>query len=98
MLRDRRHLADDGVVIVTIGMDGHTGEILVGPTLDSHGLADEPEPVLELAAREVAEELKRLERPCEADTVRRHAREATTRVIRRETSRRPVVFPVVLEV
>ena len=32
ILRDRRRLADDGVLIVTITLDSHTGELLDDPT------------------------------------------------------------------
>ncbi|MBT8193396.1 MAG: ribonuclease J, partial [Acidimicrobiia bacterium] len=34
-IRDRRHLADDGVIVVTVGIDMHTGEFVHGPDLDS---------------------------------------------------------------
>ena len=42
VLRDRRHLADDGVLIVTVGVDMASGEIVVGPEVDSHGVTDDP--------------------------------------------------------
>jgi ribonuclease J len=98
VLRDRKHLADDGVVVVTLGMDSATGEVLVGPDLDSHGLTKAPGEVLRLVRSEITKELGSLPKPCDADTVRRHVREVARRVIRQETDRRPVVFPVVLEV
>ncbi|MDH3731209.1 MAG: ribonuclease J [Acidimicrobiia bacterium] len=98
VLRDRRHLADDGVVVVTVGIASRTGEILVGPDLDSHGLTQAPGAVLRAAKAEIIKELEALEKPCDADTVRRHVRDAARRVIRRETERRPVVVPVVVEV
>ena len=50
VLRDRSHLADDGVVVVTVGIDHDTGELLYGPDLDSHGVMDDPSPVLSKAA------------------------------------------------
>ncbi len=98
VLRDRKHLADDGVVVITIGLDGRTGEVLVGPDLDSHGLAQAPGEVLSRVEAAITKELEALPKPCDADTVRRHARDVARRVIRQETERRPVVFPVVLEV
>lgn len=98
VIRDRQHLADDGVVVITIGIDGRTGKLLVGPDLDSHGLTKAPGEVLRLVRAEIEKELKALPKPCDADTVRRHARDIARRVIRQETDRRPVVFPVVLEV
>jgi len=98
VIRDRKHLADDGVVVVTIGIDGRTGKVLVGPDLDSHGLTKAPGEVLRLVRAEIEKELEALPKPCDADTVRRHARDIARRVIREQTDRRPVVFPVVLEV
>ena len=98
-LRDRRHLADDGVVIVTVGVDAHTGEIVVGPDIDSHGLMDEPDEILKRAAEAVIEELGQIvEHPIDIDTLRRHVRQSANRVIRQETQRRPVLFPIVIEV
>jgi ribonuclease J len=98
VLRSRRLLADDGVVVVTVGIDRRTGEILVGPDLDSHGLTQAPGAVLRTAKAEITKELEALAKPCDTDTVRRHLRDTARRVIRRETERRPVVVPVVVEV
>jgi ribonuclease J len=99
VLRDRRHLADDGVIIVTVGIDSHTGEIVIGPDLDSHGFMDEPDEILKRAAEAVIEEVAGItERPIDIDTLRRHVRQSANRVIRRETQRRPVLFPIVMEV
>ena len=55
VLRDRSHLADEGVVVVTVGIDHDTGEVLYGPDLDSHGLMDDPATVLAKAADAVTE-------------------------------------------
>ncbi len=99
VLRDRRHLADDGVVIVTIGVDRHTGEIVSGPNLDSHGFMDEPSDILKQAADAVVTAVGDIDEfPIELDTLRRHVRDAANRVIRRQSARRPVLFPIVMEV
>jgi ribonuclease J len=98
VLRDRSHLADDGVVIVTVGIDRGNGEVLYGPDFDSHGVMDDPTAVFEKAAEAVRSAIE------EHDTGRTdHAemqktvREAAGRIIRAETSRRPVIVPVVME-
>jgi ribonuclease J len=99
VLRDRRHLADDGVVIVTVGVDHQTGEILAGPDLDSHGFLDDPEEMLERAARAVRASIEAIgERPIDSDTLRRHVRQAANRVIRKASNKRPVLFPIIIEV
>lgn len=94
-IRDRRHLADDGVIVVTIGIDIHTGEIVYGPDLDSHGFMDEPEEILKQVRAAIEEILDSGE--TDADTARRKIVQAVRTVTRRETQRRPVVIPVVLE-
>ncbi len=97
VIRDRSHLADEGVVVVTVGFDLRSGECVHGPTLDSHGLMDAPDPVLAKAADAL---LLRLQEGGSSDPVevRRLIRQVTGQVIKAETGLRPVVLPVVLEV
>ena len=98
ILRDRRHLADDGVVVVTIGMDMHSGKIVIGPDVDSHGLTGDSDEIHSLVSASIVEELNQLDLPTDLDTVRRKTRSATGRKIKKELQRRPVVYPVVIEV
>ena len=98
VLRDRSHLADDGVVVVTVGIDHDTGEILYGPDLDSHGVMDDPAAVLEKAADAVraAVESRATGRTDHAE-LQKTVRQAAGRIIRAETSRKPVILPVLME-
>ena len=98
IIRDRRHLADDGVLIVTIGLNFTTGEILIGPDVDSHGVASDDEDLHATVAERVAQSVASLERPIDPDTVRRRVRNSATRAVKSSVKRRPVVLPVVLEV
>ncbi len=99
IIRDRRHLADDGVIVVTVAVDGRTGEIVQGPDLDSHGFMDDPNELFSKAADSVREEIARFtEWPPDLETLRRHIKGAVNRVTRAETARRAVVVPVVLEI
>ena len=99
VLRDRSHLADEGVVVVTVGIDHDTGEILYGPDLDSHGLMDDPSAVLDKAAEAVrtATETHDAGRTDHAE-MQKTVRQAAGKVIRAETARRPVIIPIVMEV
>ncbi len=94
-IRDRRHLADDGVIVVTVGVDMQTGEVVHGPHLDSHGFMDEPEEILKAAQTEIIDMLGKGK--TDADNCRRKIVQAVRTITRRETARRPVVIPVVLE-
>lgn len=98
VLRDRSHLADDGVVVVTVGIDHDTGEILYGPDLDSHGVMDDPSAVLAKAADAVRAAVEEHEtgRTDHAE-LQKTVRQAAGRVIRAETARRPVIVPVLME-
>lgn len=98
VLRDRSHLADEGVVVVTVGIDHDTGEVLYGPDLDSHGLMDDPAVVLEKAAQAVIQAIVEHESGrADLAELQKTVRQATGRVIRVETSRRPVIVPIVVE-
>ena len=98
VLRDRSHLADEGVVVVTIGVDHETGEILYGPDLDSHGVMDDPSAVLEKAANAVREAIEKHETGrADHSELQKTVRQAAGRIIRAETARRPVILPVLME-
>jgi ribonuclease J len=98
IIRDRRHLADDGVLIVTIGLNFTTGEILIGPDVDSHGVTTEDHDLHALVAERVAASVSDLDYPIDPDTLRRRVRNTATRAVRNSVKRRPVVLPVVIEV
>lgn len=99
VLRDRSHLADDGVVVVTVGIDHDTGEIVYGPDLDSHGVMDDPSAVLVKAADAVrsAIESHQSGRTDHAE-LQKTVRQAAGKLIRSETALRPVVLPIIMEV
>ena len=98
VLRDRSHLADDGFVVVTVGIAHHTGKLLYGPDMDSHGVMDDPSAVLAKAADAVraAIEEHKTGRTDHAE-LQKTVRQATGRVLRAETARKPVIVPVIME-
>lgn len=98
VLRDRSHLADDGVVVVTVGIAHDTGKLLYGPDMDSHGVMDDPSAVLAKAADAVraAIEEHKTGRTDHAE-LQKTVRQATGRVLRAETARKPVIVPVIME-
>jgi ribonuclease J len=98
VLRDRSHLADEGVVVVTVGIDHDTGDILYGPEMDSHGVMDDPTAVLAKVADAVTEAIdSHASGRSDIGELQKTIRQAAGRVIRAETSRRPVIVPVVME-
>jgi ribonuclease J len=99
VLRDRSHLADEGVVVVTVGIDHDNGEIVFGPDLDSHGLMDDPSAVLDKAADAVRAAIESHDsgRTDHAE-MQKTVRQAAGKLIRAETARRPVILPIIMEV
>ncbi len=101
VLRDRRMLATEGVVVVVLGVDSHVGTIVSGPEIITRGWVDLPESekIIE-EARSVA--LRAANAAIEsgahdADTLRREIRKAVGRVVSDRTKRRPMIVPVVME-
>ncbi|TAK26006.1 MAG: ribonuclease J [Chloroflexota bacterium] len=101
VLRDRKHLAEDGIVIVSIAMARDTGEILRPPEIIARGVAAESRvaPALEAACQAVERALRRLD-PAELDVsfVQNRVHEVALSVLRQQSGLRPLVLPVVAEV
>ena len=98
VLRDRLHLADEGVVVITVGIDHDTGEMLYGPDMDSHGMMDDPSAVLAKTAEAVSAAIgEHATGRSDIGELQKTIRQAAGRVIRAETARRPVIVPVVME-
>ena len=102
VLRDRRALANEGIVVVIVTIDGHTGEIITGPEIVTRGWvhAPEAEALLEEAKDAVRRSLTEAidEGAMDFETMRRHARSGLSKFISERTRRRPIVVPVVMEV
>src|SRR5258705_1233785 len=102
VLRDRRALAEEGVVVVIVTVDTQAGEIVTGPEIVTRGwvYAPEAEELLEDAKQVVQVSLHEAikEGALDLDTLRRHARRSLGKFIDERTRRRPIVIPVVMEV
>ncbi len=102
ILRDRRHLSQDGTVVVTLSLDRNTGEVLAGPELISRGFLhpEDSEGLFEEARTLIVEELETLTSDAETgwDEAQSHIREVLVRFFNRKTRRRPVVIPVISEI
>jgi ribonuclease J len=103
VLRDRRHLSEDGLVIASLVIDKDTKEILSGPDIFSRGFIHEetkPE-ILEEARSIVLETYDRVlaegfELDC-AD-LQMEVRGQLKRFFQRILERRPVIYPIIIDV
>jgi ribonuclease J len=102
VLRDRRVLAGDGVLICVITIDGHTGEVLAGPDLITRGFVheDESRDFLDEAADRVAVALEKIEpeMSTEWSALKKAARRALGEFVWQSTRRRPMILPIIMEV
>ena len=102
VIRDRQHLAEDGVVVPIIAIDKHTGRIEGLPEVVSRGLfPSDNGQELTSRAREVVLRTIESSNPDEtADwtVIKEKIRADLRRFLNRQTSKRPLVLPVILEV
>jgi ribonuclease J len=102
VLRDRRHLADDGIFVVIISIDRVTGDVVAGPDVVSRGFIymDEAEELVEEAKQVALETIQGM--PDEAAeewvTVKQDLRSAVAKRLYARTHRRPMVIPVIMEI
>jgi ribonuclease J len=98
-LRDRRHLSEDGVLIIVATLAGGDGEHLSSPELIARGFADSG-PLLE----EMRAEARRVLAECvdgeisEIKLLQEHLHDGVGQLIYDRTGRRPMILPVVVEV
>ena len=102
VLRDRRKLSADGVVVVVVAVDGHHGQVLSGPDIVNRGFVfDETSgDILEEARERVMLSLKD---SAEAEVIDRGVLEQNIRRVLGKyfyevTQRKPVILPVIVEV
>jgi ribonuclease J len=102
VLRDRRMLSEEGVVVVIVTVAAASGEIVTGPEIVTRGwvYAPEADDLIEDAKAVVRESIAdaAVEGATDFETIRRHCRKSLARFIDERTRRRPAVIPVVMEV
>ncbi len=101
VLRDRRKLAEEGVVVVVSTVDMQTGKVLVDPEIITRGwvYAPEAEDLLDEACDTVAAALEKAlaDGVRDVEQLEREARRATGKFVSDRTKRRPMIVPVVME-
>lgn len=102
VLRDRRVLAEEGVVVVIVTVDVGAGKVLLGPEIITRGwvYAPEAEDLLEEARATVATAVERALKSGtrSVDVLEREVRRATGKFVSDRTKRRPMIVPVVMEI
>jgi ribonuclease J len=101
VVRDRRLISEDGIVLPIVAINKHTGKIESVPEIVSRGFGLESDQEFMRAAREVV--VKTLENSSEeektdAGVMKEKIRADLKRYIHRQAERRPLIMPVILEI
>jgi ribonuclease J len=102
VLRDRRRLAHDGIVLVLLTIEKNTGIIISGPEIISRGFIFEdasPEVIGDVKEL-VLNTLKDLDREIMADAslLQAKLRSVLKKYLRNTMERRPMIMPIIVEV
>ena len=101
ILRDRRHLAEDGILIVVTAIDRYTGNIVTGPDISTKGFvyAKESEALLDELAKLAQRSIERcLHRGVtDFETMQTRVRDELNSVIYQRTKRRPMIVPIFMD-
>jgi ribonuclease J len=101
VLRDRRALATDGIFMVVVTVDKQTGSVIGRPEVITRGFVhlNESDPIMEEAITRV---VAAIDNPgdhiSEVALLKSQIKEGVSRYLYEQTKRRPMVFPVVVEV
>lgn len=101
VIRDRKHLSEDGVVVPIIAIDKHTGRMESQPEIVTRGVMSENGQELLVGAREVLMKTvaeSSAEETSDWGVIKEKIRVDLKRYISKQTSKRPLILPVILEV
>ncbi len=102
VLRDRKILSEDGILIVVIAIDKDSNKVLAGPDILSRGFVyvRESEKLIEEARNQVARALEAtsLDKMSEWSTVKNIVRDVLNRYFWDKTRRKPMILPIITEI
>ncbi len=99
VIKDRKHLSEDGFVMPIIAIDKHSGKLEGAPEIVTRGFAvEDPETVADVrqVVQRVLEQSSAEER-ADYGVVKEKIRTELKRTIHKSTGRRPLIMPVILE-
>jgi ribonuclease J len=100
VIKDRRHLSEDGFVLPIIAINKLTGRVETTPEIVTRGFASEEDEVIQ-GARQVVEqtlEASSAEEKADYGVIKEKIRADLKRYISRQTQKRPLIMPVILEI
>ena len=102
VLRDRKHLAEDGLIVAVATVDSATGELISGPDIVTRGFvyvreAEDLIGEIKEVARRALEDCCRNPR-CDWNTMKTRVRDDLSRMLFQKTKRRPMILPIIMDV
>ena len=101
VLRDRRALASDGMFIIVVTVDKQTGKVVARPEIVTRGFVhgNERDPLIDGAVEHIMAAVESPgDRTSEVGLLKSQIKDEVSRYLYEQTRRRPLVFPVVVEV
>lgn len=102
VLRDRKQLSQDGILIAVITIDRDNGKILAGPDIVSRGFVyvREAESLMDEVKSRVKAVLDNCltQENCDWSMMKGRVREALSKFLYEKTKRRPMILPIIMEV
>ena len=102
VLRDRRQLSQDGIMIVVVTIDKDTCTVVSGPDIVSRGFVyvREAEGLMETAKEKVQQALDKCEQSnvSEWSVIKSAVRDSLGRFLYEKTRRRPMILPIIMEI
>lgn len=102
VLRDRKHLAEDGLIIAVCTIDSASGEVVSGPDIVSRGFVyvRESEALMDEARRLVSRTISQCmeENVREWSAIKIRVRDSLSRLLYSRTKRSPMILPIIMEV
>lgn len=102
VLRDRKHLADDGIIVVTVAIDSVTREVLSGPDVVSRGFVyvKESEELMNDLNNVVCDVLENcyIHNVRDWNNIKTKIKDGVSKFLYSRTHRSPMVLPVIMEV
>ena len=102
VLRDRQHLAEDGIMVVVMSLDAYNSQLVAGPDIVSRGFVyvKESDELIEEARCVVDEAVQRcLDRGItDWGKLKNATKDALSEFVWKKTKRRPMILPIIMEV
>ncbi|MCT8976921.1 ribonuclease J [Clostridium sp. CX1] len=102
VLRDRKHLSQDGILTVVVTIEKETGSVIAGPDIISRGFVyvRESEDLMEEARELVREALRECEEKhiTEWASIKSNIKEALRMFLYERTKRKPMILPIIMEI